>query len=142
MDDREAHVPEAQTSTTPPAESPAKPSTPEATAATAQSRVPKEMPAGKEVAAKPGALFTLGKGVSHARFARSYARKRDDPVYRPLKIYTTDPSTRRLEGAAAVINVPYETLKPGPKGTRFSVETSRILHSTIFRRSISTTSVS
>jgi hypothetical protein len=124
MDDREARVPEAQTSTTPPAESSAKPSTPEATAATAQSRVPKEMPAGKEVAAKPGALFTLGKGVSHARFARSYSRKRDDPVYRPLKIYTTDPSTRRLEGAAAVINVPYETLKPGPKGTRFSVETS------------------
>jgi hypothetical protein len=117
-------VPEGQTST-PAVQSPdAKPSTPEATAATAQSRVPKEMPAGKEVAAKPGALFTLGKGVNYARFARSYARKRDDPVYRPLKIYTTDPSTRRLEGAAAVINVPYETLDAGPTGTRFAIEKS------------------
>jgi hypothetical protein len=119
-------VPEGQTSTNAVPVPDAKPSTPEATAATAQSRLPKEKPAGKaeEVAAKPGALFALGNGVRHASFARSYARKRDDPVYRPLKIYTTDPSTRRLEGAAAVINVPYETLKAGPKGTRFAIEKS------------------
>jgi hypothetical protein len=59
--------------------------------------------------------------VELAAYAASYERQHGDPVYRPLKIYTIDPSSRRLEGATAVINVPYETLNPGPIGARFEV---------------------
>ena len=121
-------MPEGQTPTSSAAGLETKASTPEATAATAQSRLPKELPPGNEdelaASSKPGAAFTLGNGVSCAAFAHSYTRKRDDPIYRPLKIYTMDPSTRRLEGAAAVINVPFETLKVGPQGMRFAIEKS------------------
>jgi hypothetical protein len=105
------------------------PSTPDATAATAQTRLP-DQPAEKSKRKSekrwPGQdeAFTLGQGVAFAVSADAYQRRREDPVYRPLKIYTVDPSTRRLEGATAVINVPYEELRQGPVGMRFAVETS------------------
>jgi len=105
-------------------------STPDATAATAQTRLP-DQPENKSKRKSekrwPGLdeTFTLGHGVAFSVSADSYQRQREDPVYRPLKIYTMDPSTRRLDGATAVINVPYEELKPGPVGVRFAIETSR-----------------
>jgi hypothetical protein len=37
-------------------------------------------------------------------------------VYRPLRVYTVDPSLSRFEGATAILNVPYEPVKPGPEG--------------------------
>jgi hypothetical protein len=113
-----------------------KPSTPEATAAAAQSRTAESQSVGGTRAANEtgrrrnrsplpdDSRFTFGNGIEFAAFARVYPRKRDDPVYRPLKIYTIDPSTRRLEGAAAVINVPYEELEHGPSGARFKIEKS------------------
>jgi hypothetical protein len=99
-------------------------STPEATAATVQSRLPKELPSeggGQEKTR----LFEIGDGVKYAKYAIYYRRLRDDPLYRPLKIYTTDPSAPRLEGAAAVINVPYEPLDPGPTGKRFLIKQAK-----------------
>jgi hypothetical protein len=48
--------------------------------------------------------------------------KRGDPLYRPLHIFALDPSQPALEGKVAVVNVPWEELKKGPKGRLFEVE--------------------
>lgn len=100
-------------------------STPAANAAVAQSRgteppVGPPCPPGKAPDGRPRA-FHLGKGVTAAAAAARYERRPDDPIYRPLKIYTIDPSSRRLEGQTAQINVPFEALEPGPVGARFEV---------------------
>lgn len=39
-----------------------------------------------------------------------WQRQPDDPLYRPLRIYTLDPSQPRLEGAIATVDVPFEPL--------------------------------
>ena len=52
---------------------------------------------------------------------KPYERKGDDPIYRPLKIFTSDPSASMSEGAVALVNVPYEPLKRGPRGRLFRV---------------------
>jgi hypothetical protein len=66
--------------------------------------------------------FTLGPGVGRAASVATYERHPDDPVYRPLQVYTLDPATLALEGATAVLRVPYEPLQPGPQGCIFEVE--------------------
>src|SRR5918912_1423260 len=90
------------------------PSTPGASAAVAQTRegLPSVPQVEEPEAHWPGenTIFVLGDGVRHAVHAQPYERKNGDPVYRPLKIFTLDPSASRLEGAVAVVNVPYEPL--------------------------------
>lgn len=102
------------------------PSTPSATAATAQSQTlePGQTIAPEQEPLCPGenSDFLIGPGVTKAVHGRPYERKRDDPVYRPLKIFTLDPAESRLEGSIAVINVPYEPLEPGPGGSVFRVD--------------------
>lgn len=66
--------------------------------------------------------FVLGERVARAVHARPYDRKSGDTMYRPLRIYTLDPSVSRLDGAIATVNVPYEELEPGPKGKLFVVD--------------------
>lgn len=102
------------------------PQTPAATAAQAQSRTNDAAPppSASEAEADQSNVdvnFGIGEGVEQAVHARSHERSRADPLYRPLKIYTVDPSARRLEGATAKINIAYEPLEPGPKGVRFEV---------------------
>ncbi len=53
--------------------------------------------------------------------AAPYQRKKGDPLYRPLRIYTVDPAASKLDGAIGTINVPFEPLEPGPVGALFSV---------------------
>lgn len=65
--------------------------------------------------------YLLGDGIERPAVL-PYERKRSDPVYRPLKIYTVDPATPRLDGAVALVNVPYEPLAPGPCGQLFEVD--------------------
>jgi hypothetical protein len=97
-------------------------STPAATAATAQSHGGGAEPAlRKQPRSKRPVWFGLGARLTAAASAERYDREPDDPVYRPLKIYTIDPSGRRLEGQVAEINIPFEHLRPGPRGTRFEV---------------------
>src|SRR5687768_16469496 len=100
-------------------------STPAATKAAAQSRESSGAPV-----ARPGALgecdglnvyFTLGPGVARAASIAACERRAGDPVYRPLRVYTLDPSALALEGATAVLQVPYEPLRPGPVGSMFQV---------------------
>lgn len=62
-----------------------------------------------------------GPGVDFAANATRYERVQGDPIFRPLKIYTIDPSSSRLEGQTAEIKIPFEALRPGPIGERFEV---------------------
>jgi hypothetical protein len=101
--------------------------TPPATAATAQSQgggsgaaaPAPPVPAG-EVPANP-IPFRLGPRLRWAAQTPRYERKPGDPVYRPLQIYTIDPSRHRREGQTAEINIPFERLRKGPNGCRFRV---------------------
>jgi len=68
-----------------------------------------------------GQDYDIGAGVSRPP-ALPYERQPGDPLYRPLRIYTVDPSVSRLEGSVATVNVPYEPLAPGPAGQLFAVD--------------------
>lgn len=113
-----------------------RPDTPLATAAAAQDQVgglrPGEPPPAGDVppmapprrrrAAKPAATaYRLGPRIRLASHTPRYQRQPGDPVYRPLQIYTVDPSRPRRDGQTAEINVPYEKLRKGPAGFRFKV---------------------
>lgn len=97
--------------------------TTEAVAATAQSRGESLALAADERGGFPGYgyAYRLGERVTRVPPAPP-ERGPEDPLYRPLRIYTLDPATPRLEGATALINVPYEPLEPGPVGRLFAVE--------------------
>ncbi len=102
------------------------PSTPEATAAVAQSRTgpPSSESSTPSEDHYPGldTRFRIGDGVERAVHAWPYERKSGDPVYRPLRIFTRDPAASRFEGAVATVNVPYEPLAPGPHGALVQVD--------------------
>jgi hypothetical protein len=100
------------------------PSTPEAVKAVAQSH---EGSGDETAAASPGkgagegTAFIIGDGVGRAVEGGPHERASGQPIYRPLKIFALDPSVSKLEGATALVNVPYEPLKPGPVGSLFAV---------------------
>ncbi len=94
---------------------------PDATSQVAQERDG----APSSVATQPAATAfacDVGPGVTRAARVRPYHRHGSDPLYRPLRIYTLDPAQPRLEGALAVVNVPYEPVEPGPVGALFEVD--------------------
>src|SRR5690606_760038 len=62
-----------------------------------------------------------------------YQRRRNEPLYRPLRIYAIDPSASRLEGAIATIDVPWERLQPGPVGSLFDVDNRDVELGTVYR---------
>jgi hypothetical protein len=100
-------------------------STPEATAALAQTREGPRLPPEAldgELASGDGVLYTVGPGVERAVRGQPYERAVDDPLYRPLRIFTRDPAESRLEGSIGLVNVPYEPLAPGPVGRVFEVD--------------------
>lgn len=70
----------------------------------------------------PGEGFVLDAHLRRACRVASYVRRKDDPVYRPLWVYTLDPSVSRLDGGEAVLNVPFEPLDKGPTGLLFEVK--------------------
>lgn len=101
------------------------PSTPESVKAVAQSD---EVPAAEAGAGAPrfvceaeGKEFNIGEEVGRAVDGLPEERVAGQPIYRPLKIFALDPSISKLEGATALVNVPYEALKPGPVGALFAV---------------------
>jgi hypothetical protein len=101
------------------------PSTTEAAAAQAQSRGERAVHSAASEAPNPCAnlnkTYHLGPGFDRITPV-PYERKRGDPVFRPLHIFTVDPSTPRLDGAVALVDIPYEPLKPGPVGNLFTVD--------------------
>ncbi len=66
--------------------------------------------------------YEIKPGVALAAEVHAYECKPGDPSHRPLRVYAVDPSVKRIEGAIATINVPYEPLLPGPIGHLFEVE--------------------
>lgn len=102
-------------------------STPDATASVAQSRdranaaPPSDEPAREHGTAR---RFELSPGLARHMHVRPYQRRSHDPVYRPLRIFALDPALSKLQGAVALVNVPYEPLRPGPRGRLFHVEAS------------------
>jgi hypothetical protein len=105
-------------------DAPQNPSTAAPVAAVAQSRdggAPATLrQAGGEVS-PGGGRYEIGRDVTRT-VARAPAPQREWPLYRPLRIYTSDPSASRLEGAVTSVNVPYEPLVPGPGGRLFRVD--------------------
>ena len=66
-------------------------------------------------AGRDAAPLSKSAGASNGR--RSPGRVRappGDPLYRPLRIYTLDPSVSHRIGGVATVNVPYERLQKGP----------------------------
>src|SRR5215813_6197864 len=101
------------------------PSTPASVEATVQTTEPSTVPT-SDAAPAPAPQpfdpnFDIGVQFLRAIEGRPYERQDDQPLYRPLKIFALDPSVSRLEGATALVNVPYEPLKPGPEGLIFKV---------------------
>jgi hypothetical protein len=68
-----------------------------------------------------GRLYAIGAGVLHTP-AVPHERQPDEPLYRPLRIYTIDPAQAGLAGAVATVNVAYEPLQPGPVGQLIEVD--------------------
>lgn len=99
-------------------------STTEAVAADAASRHEEGVPGssgGAGDCAGVGVGYLVGDGVRRAQVV-PYERQKGDPLYRPLRIYTADPSLPRLDGAIATVNVAFEPLSPGPVGQLFKVD--------------------
>ena len=66
--------------------------------------------------------FCLGPRVFRAVQVRPYERAAGEPLYRPLAVYTLDPSASRRLGAETTAQVPFERLEPGPTGRLFKVD--------------------
>ena len=100
------------------------PSTTQAAAAQAQSREAASLPhASPQTQSKlPAEHFTIGLGVTRTSHAAPYQRKPNDPLYRPLRIFTRDPAASLLQGSVSSINIPYEPLGPGPEGKLLEVD--------------------
>lgn len=92
--------------------------TDEAAPSTADAPAP---PTSSQPSAETEEAFAIGTGVERAVEGRPYERRGNQPLYRPLKIFALDPSVSRLQGATALVNVPYEKLKRGPEGAIFKV---------------------
>jgi hypothetical protein len=71
--------------------------------------------------ARPGLRYALGPDVART-VEHAPPPSREQPLYRPLRIYTSDSSASRLEGAVTTVNVHYECLAPGPRGRLFEVD--------------------
>jgi hypothetical protein len=70
------------------------------------------------------AKFCLGPRVYKSVDTKPYERKSTDPLYRPLRLFTLDPSVSSLLGAEDIVDIPYEPLEPGPRGALLLVENS------------------
>ena len=72
-------------------------------------------------AAVPGRDYQLGRNFFNPTRYRRYQRSSDDPLYRKLRIFTTDPVQSTYDGAESIIRVPYEPLELGPAGALLEV---------------------
>jgi len=70
--------------------------------------------------------FELSAQLPMVAKVRAFTRALDSPVVRPLRIYTLDPSVSDRSGGIATVQLPYETLKPGPIGSLFDVRIDKV----------------
>lgn len=107
----------------------------QAAAAQAQSREGSPAPAGDGGELRHGLnrTYVIDAGLARVPI-EPYQRKMDDPVFRPLRIYTVDPTVPKLEGAVALAEVPYEPLEQGPEGRLLRIENFDAEQNTSYRR--------
>ena len=79
-------------------------------------------------------MYEIGAGVGRAVRGRPWERQPTDPLHRPLKIFTVDPTLSTIEGAVALVDVPWEPLAPGPRGRVFEVESGDGESGEVYRR--------
>ena len=81
------------------------------------------------MANKPGpsiTAFEISERVTRQAALRPYRRGAREPLVRPLRVFTLDPSTSDRVGGLATVNVPYEKLAAGPVGALFEVRCDRV----------------
>jgi hypothetical protein len=66
--------------------------------------------------------YEVSERVALQASCRPYQRDPGAPAFRPLRIYTLDPSVSDRLGGVATVAVPYEKLAPGPIGSLFKVD--------------------
>ena len=71
--------------------------------------------------AASGNYFVVDPAFLATACMQPYQRTQQDPLHRPLRIYTLDPTASRLDGAVATVNVPFERLRSGPVGSILEV---------------------
>lgn len=71
--------------------------------------------------AERGRDFEFGQHLFNPARFRPYQRRPNDPLYRPLRIYTRDPIRSRFDGAESEITLRFEPLRPGPEGALLRV---------------------
>jgi hypothetical protein len=64
----------------------------------------------------------IGEGVRRQALVNAYQRRSGDPVKRPLRVFTLDSTTARVDGSVASIEVPWEPLGAGPEGSVLVVD--------------------
>jgi hypothetical protein len=65
--------------------------------------------------------YEVSDRVARQALVKPYQRDAKAPLFRPLRIYTLDPSVSDRIGGVATVNVPYEKLEPGPVGSLFKI---------------------
>ncbi len=65
--------------------------------------------------------FEISERVARQALVRPYERAPSAPLFRPLRIYTLDPSVSGRMGGIATVLVPYEKLERGPTGSLFRI---------------------
>ena len=71
--------------------------------------------------APPANYFVVDPVFLATASMQPYQRTHQDPISRPLRIYTLDPAASRLDGAVATLRVPFERLSSGPAGSILEV---------------------
>src|SRR5262245_35419339 len=66
--------------------------------------------------------FEVGERVERQARTRPYERAPSDPLTRPLRIFTHDPSVSEQRGGFATVQVPYEDVQAGPVGSLFEID--------------------
>lgn len=74
------------------------------------------------VSPAPVTRYEVGARVARQARARAPGRDPRAPMFRPLRIYTLDPSVSDRLGGVATVQVPYEKLERGPAGALFRVD--------------------
>ena len=75
----------------------------------------------KRIPAPTPDAFEVSDRVGRQALVRPYQRDAKAPLYRPLRIYTLDPSVSDRVGGIATVSVPFEKLEPGPIGSLFKI---------------------
>lgn len=65
--------------------------------------------------------YEIGARVRWASLAKPHVRTAGQPLYRPLRIFSLDPSILHSEVPIAIVNLSYEPLEEGPVGAQLAV---------------------